>query len=89
MANAMHDLTKLLTRLPLEAQALITMARAGLMTPESPLRLLQMAQAFEHYGAYGAVIRIAALRDGDRPGVVDDLGVLTFAELDHPGPDSL
>ena len=63
MANAIHDLTKLLTRLPLEAQALITMARAGLMTPESPLRLLQMAQAFEHYGAYGAAIRIAALRE--------------------------
>jgi fatty-acyl-CoA synthase len=83
VANAIRDLTKLLTRLPLEAQALITMARAGLMTPESPLRLLQMAQAFEHYGAYGAAIRIAALRDGDRPGVVDDLGVLTFAELDR------
>jgi fatty-acyl-CoA synthase len=83
VANPLHDLTKLLTRLPLEAQALINIAGSGLITPESPHRLLQMAQAFEHYGAYGAALSVAALRDGDRPGVVDDLGVLTFAELDH------
>jgi fatty-acyl-CoA synthase len=83
VVDPLHDLTKLLTRLPLEAQALITIARAGLMKPEPPRRLLQMALAFERYGVYGAAISIAALRDGDRPGLVDELGVLTFAELDR------
>jgi fatty-acyl-CoA synthase len=83
VGGPLQDLTKLLTRIPLEAQALFALARAGVVRPEPPHRLLQMALAVERYGVYGAAINIAALRDGDRPGVVDDLGVLTFAELER------
>jgi fatty-acyl-CoA synthase len=82
MADTLHELTKRLTRLPIEAQALISIARAGVLTPETPHRLLQMARAFEHYGMYGGMISVAALRDGDRVGLVDELGELTFTQLD-------
>ena len=70
-------------RLPAEAQALFTITRSGLLGPESPHRLLAMAQVLERYGPYGAAVGIAAIRDGDRPGVVDERGILTFYELDR------
>jgi len=76
------DLTKLLKRFPLEAQALLAIARSGLLGPESPQRLFAMGRAVEHYGPYGAAVSFAAIRQGDRPGVADDLGTLTFRELD-------
>jgi fatty-acyl-CoA synthase len=81
--DPLGDLTKRLTRLPLEAQALFTILRSGLLGPEMPHRLVSMALALEHYGFYGGAVRIAAMRDGDRPGVADDRGVLTFNELDQ------
>lgn len=83
MSDLLGDLTKLLTRLPVEAQALVTTVRSGMLGPETPQRLLQLARALDRYGLYGAAVSVAALRDGDRPGVADDLGVLTFAELDR------
>lgn len=76
------DLTKLFKRLPVEAQALLAIARSGLIGPELPHRLFAMGQALEHYGPYGAAVGIAAIRQGDRPGVADDRGILTFHELD-------
>ncbi|MGH9137282.1 MAG: acyl-CoA synthetase [Acidimicrobiales bacterium] len=82
MPDPLGDLTKLLARVPLEAQALVTVTRAGLLGPEPPRRLLQLFQALDRYGAMGAAVIVAALRHGDRPGVADELGTLTFDELD-------
>ena len=59
------------------------MVHSGLMSPERPDRLLALYRAFERYGALGAVLSTAAIRHGDRPGLVDELGSLTFAEMDQ------
>jgi fatty-acyl-CoA synthase len=72
-----------LMRLPTEAQAFFTIARAGLVSPERPDRLRAMFGAVERYGAGGGVISVAAIRYGQRPGLSDELGVLTFTELDQ------
>jgi fatty-acyl-CoA synthase len=56
--------------------------RSGLLGLEPPHRLLAMARVLERYGPYGAAIGIAAIRDGNRPGVADERGILSFRDLD-------
>ena len=58
-------------------------ARAGLIRADSPRQLAQIALALRNWGAFGAAVAIAAIRHGDRVGVVDELGSLTFAEMDR------
>jgi fatty-acyl-CoA synthase len=76
-------LTTLLWRLRLEAQALATIVNSGLIGPERPDRLLALYQAFDRYGSVGALLTVAAIRNGDRTGLVDELGSLTYAEMDR------
>ncbi|MGH9276122.1 MAG: acyl-CoA synthetase [Acidimicrobiales bacterium] len=83
MADPISDLARVLTRLPLEAQALVTIIRSGMLGPELPHRMLQIYQALGRYGPFGGAVSVAALRHSDRPGVVDELGTLTFDELDR------
>src|SRR5580700_1006330 len=75
------NLAKLVLRLPTEAQALLTIVNAGVIGPERPDRLYAMYQAVDRYGAMGAAITMAAVRNGDRIGLADELGTLTFAEM--------
>src|ERR1700722_17730215 len=77
------NLAKLLRRMPSEAQALLTIVNSGMVSPERPSRLLAIYQAFERYGALGALLNVAAIRHGERAGVVDELGTLSFAEMDR------
>ena len=49
------NLAKLLRRMPSEAQALLTIVNSGMVSPERPSRLLAIYQAFERYGALGAL----------------------------------
>jgi fatty-acyl-CoA synthase len=56
---------------------------AGMIRPDRPDRLLGVYRAVERYGAMGGAITAAAIRDGDRPGLVDELGSLTYADMDH------
>jgi fatty-acyl-CoA synthase len=83
MADRLSDLTRLLLRLPAEAQALVTLINSGAIGPERPDRLFAMYQAIDRYGAMGAAISVAAIRHGDRPGLVDERGTLTFTALDE------
>jgi acyl-CoA synthetase (AMP-forming)/AMP-acid ligase II len=76
------NLTKMLLRLPTEAQALVTIINAGLVGPERADRLFAMYQALDRYGAMGASISVAAIRHGSRPALVDELGSVTFSEMD-------
>src|ERR1700741_4041504 len=76
------SLTKMLLRLPAEAQALVTIVSSGMLGPERADRLYAMYQALERDGALGASISVAAIRHGDRAGVVDEIGALTFDEMD-------
>ena len=77
------NLTKMLLRLPTEAQALVTIINAGLVGPERADRLFAMYQALDRYGAMGASISVAAIRHGSRPALVDELGSVTFGEMDN------
>ena len=60
------------------------LARAGLLTPVRPDRLLGMALAVAKWGLTPATGYAAgAARHPDRVAIVDDLGPLTFRELDQ------
>ena len=85
MRDPFHDLSRLtraLLRLPVEAQALATLVTSGMVGPERPDKLFAMYQAFERYGAVGAASTVAAIRYGTRPALVDELGTLTYTDLD-------
>ncbi|PXX54582.1 fatty-acyl-CoA synthase [Nocardia tenerifensis] len=56
--------------------------RAGLVTPERPDRLAKVGAAVLRYGMTGAIPTIAALRYRDRAALIDELGTITFRELD-------
>jgi fatty-acyl-CoA synthase len=57
--------------------------RSGLVGPELPHKVAQLMMAFDRYGMIGGALSTAAIRSGDRTGVVDELGKLTFAQLDE------
>ena len=75
--------TGLLRRLPTEAQALMTIIQSGMVGPERADRLIGIYRALERYGAMGAAVSVAAIRHGRRTAVVDELGSLTFEEMDR------
>jgi fatty-acyl-CoA synthase len=76
------NLTRMLRRLPAEAQALWTVLNAGLIGPDRADHLYALYRAMAQYGAIGGSIRVAAIRHGSRTGLVDELGTLTFADMD-------
>ncbi|WP_405165703.1 acyl-CoA synthetase [Nocardia sp. NBC_01499] len=57
--------------------------RAGLVTPERPDRLAQIGAAVVRSGMLGALPTVAALRYRDRAALIDELGTVTFRELDQ------
>jgi fatty-acyl-CoA synthase len=86
MRDPLRDLTSVtraFLRLPAEAQALVTMINAGLLRPERADRLFAMYRALDRYGAMGASLSVAAVRHGRRIAVIDELGAVTYAEMDR------
>ncbi|MGH9056924.1 MAG: hypothetical protein ACRDYY_13850 [Acidimicrobiales bacterium] len=73
-------LARLIVRLPTEARALLAIAGAGMMSPERPDRLYAMYRAVERYGVAGGAVSVAALRHGERPGLVDEAGTLGLTD---------
>ncbi|HET6877168.1 MAG TPA: acyl-CoA synthetase [Jatrophihabitans sp.] len=77
--------SQLAERAGLEARFAVTLLQAGgagmALTP--PHRLLATLRDLENYGPAGAAISLAAACFPDRPAIVDELGSLTFAELDR------
>ncbi|MCB0976042.1 MAG: AMP-binding protein [Acidimicrobiales bacterium] len=66
-----------------EAQAAAALAGAGAIGWKEPRSILKTLQAMNKFGAVGGGIVNAALRHGDRIGVIDDRGTLTFRDLDE------
>jgi acyl-CoA synthetase (AMP-forming)/AMP-acid ligase II len=56
--------------------------RAGMLAADPPRRAIAILRSLDQLGQLGAAIVIASERHGDRVGVIDELGSLTFAELD-------
>jgi fatty-acyl-CoA synthase len=57
--------------------------RAGIFGLEPPGRLAQMALVLQRYGLLSASLGISALRNADRVVMRDELGVITYRELDE------
>ncbi len=73
---------RLATRGAAESRSLAQLARAGIVTPQPPVRLWKIGRALVERGQLGAAITTSALRHGDRPAIVDELGMLTFADFE-------
>jgi fatty-acyl-CoA synthase len=83
LADPIGDITKLLKRLPTEAQAILTIVSSGMIGPERADRLYGMYKALDRYGPMGAAITVAAIRNGERTAVIDELGSLTYDEMER------
>ncbi|MFD6353665.1 acyl-CoA synthetase [Nocardia tengchongensis] len=66
----------------LEAESARLAVGAGLARVESPVALVAAATAMLRYGTLAAGLRLSAARFGGRTAVIDELGELTFAELE-------
>ncbi len=63
--------------------ALTTIAASGALRPVRPDRLARVALAQRRFGGTAAfAAAVGAELHGDRPAVIDELGTLTFSELD-------
>jgi fatty-acyl-CoA synthase len=74
---------RLVERFGDEAYYVALCVRSGLVGPEFPHRVAQIMFAFDRYGMIGGAMSAAAIRSGDRIGLIDERGQLTFSELDE------
>jgi fatty-acyl-CoA synthase len=65
-----------------ELRALSYMRRAGIIGGDPPRQTIQGLRTSAQYGQIPGAVMIAAMRHPDKPGLIDELGTLTFAELD-------
>jgi fatty-acyl-CoA synthase len=76
-------LRTLLDRAAVNAQAAAAVARAGLLGPARPSVLARGGIAVQRRGPIAGAAIAAALRWGDRPALSDELGTLTYREIDR------
>jgi fatty-acyl-CoA synthase len=65
------------------AQALAALARSGLLRPERPDRGARMGLELARRGPFAAVCPAAAIRWGEAPAFTDELGTLSYTDLDR------
>jgi acyl-CoA synthetase (AMP-forming)/AMP-acid ligase II len=70
--------------LPQRLHNVRTLAEAGIIRPARPDRLLRVARALHRFGPTPAAgYEACAARYPDQPGIIDELGTLTFEEIHH------
>ena len=74
---------RLAGRAAVELHSLGAAFRAGMLAVEPPQRTFQALRSLRRYGVLGGELSIAAIRHGERTALVDDLGQLSYAELDR------
>jgi fatty-acyl-CoA synthase len=74
---------RLVGRFGEEAYFIALCVRSGLARPELPHKVAQMLIAFDRYGLLGGASSVGAIRHSDRVAVIDELGELTYGELDR------
>lgn len=79
----LRQLTRLPRRALTELEAVRQVAKAGVLHVESPVRMAARLRAFQVFGPVGGGLAGAALSHPDKPGLVDERGTLTFADLDR------
>jgi hypothetical protein len=57
-------------------------ALENFLQTSSPRQTAAILRAMQRYGPLGATLPVAALKHGEEPGLVDELGTLSFAELE-------
>jgi fatty-acyl-CoA synthase len=72
---------QLARRAAVEARSAGLAYRAGMLAIESPARTVKVFRALDRLGQIGAAIEVAAIRHGSSLGLTDELGSLTFNEL--------
>ena len=82
MALRSEEFRAVATRAAIESRSAAHAWRAGMIAFDRPDRAVQIFRAMDRLGQLGAAITIAAIRHGDRLGLIDELGALSFAELD-------
>ena len=76
--------SQIVTQAQRKLHTLVTLTRAGIVHPERPDRLWHTARALLRYGTTPAAGYTAAARNfPDEPAVIDELGTLTFKEVDE------
>ena len=65
------------------AQATAAVARSGILAPSRPDKVARMGLEASRRGPFGAAATVAAIRWGDRPALVDELGTLSYADVDR------
>ncbi|MGW0249472.1 acyl-CoA synthetase [Nocardia goodfellowii] len=83
LANPIGAAVGVARRVADEAYYAALAVRAGLVTPERPDRLAKMGAAVLRSGMMGGLVTVAAQRYRDRAAVIDELGAVTFRELDE------
>src|SRR3954452_13057754 len=75
---------RLATQAQTKLQTLVTLTRAGIVHPERPDHLWHTARALLRFGTTPAAGYTAAARNfPDEPAIIDELGTLTFKEVDE------
>jgi fatty-acyl-CoA synthase len=74
--------TKLAERFGDEAYFAALCLRSGMIGPQLPHQVGQTLRAFDRHGMLGGAATAGAIRFGDRAAVVDELGELSYRDLD-------
>ncbi len=74
---------KLAGRVGDEAYYVALLLRSGLVRPELPHRVGQMLVGIERFGMLAGTVTIGAIRHGDRVAIRDELGDMTYREIDE------
>jgi fatty-acyl-CoA synthase len=62
------------------------LARAGIVRADNPLTTVRVVRVLRRWGkGLAGGVAAAAVRDGERTALIDDLGTLTYADLDDRG----
>jgi fatty-acyl-CoA synthase len=65
----------------IEGHAVFQGFRSGMLGIDPPRKAAAVLRAIDRLGPIGGAIAVAAARHGDRTGIIDERGSLTFAEL--------
>jgi fatty-acyl-CoA synthase len=83
MADFMSRVRQTLSRSPVLFESVEVLYRAGLVRPGRPDEAVQAMLAMRRYGPFAGSVRISARRDPHAIGLVDEIGALTFSQLDR------
>ncbi len=83
MATFRDSVASIGRRGAVEGVAAVELFRSGLLGGVRPRETVAALKALVAYGQLGAGQRVAAIRHGPRPGLIDELGALTFDELNR------